>query len=246
MNEQKQEKYCSKCQATKPFSDFKNKKNSKDGKQCWCRSCEHINQKQYRHKKGINKRYKEDISVDVSGMKFEYIKVINRVTDIKGKTHLWNCICDCGRTKMVRSNHLINGKVTSCGCKMNRNGSECKLWDGYGEISGSYFSKIRSGALSREISFNITIEYIWNLFIKQNRKCALTGIDLDIGGHNNKINKTASLDRIDNNKGYEEGNVQWVHKDVNRMKREYLEEYFIEICKKITEHQNEKKLNGKI
>jgi hypothetical protein len=32
---------------------------------------------------------------------------------------------------------------------------------------------------------------------------------------------TASLDRIDNTKGYEEGNVWWVHKEANRLKNNY-------------------------
>lgn len=43
------------------------------------------------------------------------------------------------------------------------------------------------------------------------------------------------LDRIDSSKGYIEGNVQWVHKDVNMMKQNYSQKYFIEMCKKIYE-----------
>lgn len=46
---------------------------------------------------------------------------------------------------------------------------------------------------------------------------------------------TASLDRIQNDKGYIEGNVQWVHKDINRMKNIFEQNYFIDICKKIIE-----------
>ena len=54
----------------------------------------------------------------------------------------------------------------------------------------------------------------------------LTGLDLN--------DKDYSLDRIDSNNGYVEGNVQWVHKDVNMMKKDYNQEYFINICKLIT------------
>jgi hypothetical protein len=50
---------------------------------------------------------------------------------------------------------------------------------------------------------------------------------------------TASIDRIDSSKGYEEGNIQWVHKHVNFMKRTYSQDYFIDMCKKIAEHNKE-------
>ena len=42
---------------------------------------------------------------------------------------------------------------------------------------------------------------------------------------------TASLDRIDSSKGYIKGNVQWVHKEFNKMKLDLLDKEFIDICK---------------
>lgn len=50
-------------------------------------------------------------------------------------------------------------------------------------------------------------------------------------------NITASLDRIDSSKGYVEGNVQWVHKDVNYIKQDLEESYFKKLCKLITENE---------
>lgn len=47
------------------------------------------------------------------------------------------------------------------------------------------------------------------------------------------IETTASLDRIDNTKGYLEDNVQFVHKDINRMKWAHSQQYFIELCSKV-------------
>ena len=29
----------------------------------------------------------------------------------------WRCQCDCGNVKEVRSHHLMDGSVTSCGCR---------------------------------------------------------------------------------------------------------------------------------
>lgn len=42
------------------------------------------------------------------------------VTDLAGFTKFkqarWNCLCDCGRAKIVQSSNLRSGHVTSCGC----------------------------------------------------------------------------------------------------------------------------------
>ena len=92
----------------------------------------------------------------------------------------------------------------------------------------------REGKTKRDVPININPEYLWNLFIKQDRICILSGLDIRID--NTEKYNTASVDRIDNTKGYMEGNVQWVHKDINMMKRVYNQDYFIYLCKKITEN----------
>ena len=48
--------------------------------------------------------------------------------------------------------------------------------------------------------------------------------------------QTASVDRVDNTKGYVTTNIQWVHKDINYMKQEYPQDYFKQLCKLVTEH----------
>jgi hypothetical protein len=49
---------------------------------------------------------------------------------------------------------------------------------------------------------------------------------------------TASLDRIDSDKGYAEDNVQWVHKKINSMKQTMRDELFIEMCKRVAAHNS--------
>jgi hypothetical protein len=81
-----------------------------------------------------------------------------------------------------------------------------------------------------------------NLFLEQDQKCALSGILLEPWISNNKKQgrrMSASLDRIDSSKGYIVGNVQWVHKDINRLKWDLSQEKFIELCKLVAEY-NEK------
>jgi hypothetical protein len=73
------------------------------------------------------------------------------------------------------------------------------------------------------------------LWENQNGKCAYTGELLNFG--RSKVNGTASLDRIDSSLGYVEGNVQFVHKDVNIMKWDLSEKRFLDICEKITKNR---------
>lgn len=112
---------------------------------------------------------------------------------------------------------------------------------GFNLISGEYWSLIQNAAKKRGITFNLSIEQAWDAFLKQDGKCALTGIDLFFEGNTTRLNrkrvirKTASLDRIDSKLPYVIENIQWLHKDVNIMKNKYKQDYFIEICKKIAQ-----------
>ena len=83
-------------------------------------------------------------------------------------------------------------------------------WRGYGNISGNNWDVIRANAVRRGISFGITIECAWDLFVDQNGRCAITGLPLALHS-----GRTASLDRIDSALPYEKSNLRWVHKDIN-------------------------------
>ena len=116
-------------------------------------------------------------------------------------------------------------------------------WKGHEELSGTRWSSYQKGAEARGFVFTITIEYAWELFLQQDRKCALTGIPINFDMNLDNLRKyghqsgTASLDRIDSKKGYEVGNVQWVHKDVNKVKMDLPEEDFFRIVKQIYEYK---------
>lgn len=76
----------------------------------------------------------------------------------------------------------------------------------------------------KKYDFNLTEEYLKDLLNSQNNKCSYTGIE---------FSKTLkpSLDRIDSNKGYIKGNVQFILFEVNRMKTDLDEKRFLELCK---------------
>lgn len=140
----------------------------------------------------------------------------------------FRCQCDCGFTFNTTFRKLIGRKIEGC--------VKCSKGNYIEEISGSYWASIKCRRKKNQ-EFNITREYIWKLFLQQNRKCIHSGVELQFGGRKyNSKECTASLDRIDSSKGYTIGNVQWVHKWVNLMKQDMTDPEFINWCALITNH----------
>jgi len=154
--------------------------------------------------------------------------------------HFVLCKCDCGDLYECNLGALRRTKypIKSCGCEQYLSGKNHHAWNGCGEISGNRWDCIkrkRQRAKIKELPFSITIEYAWDLFLKQNRKCAMSGMEINFAA-TGKDKFTASLDRIDSNEGYVDGNVQWVHKDINWMKNTFSQQHFVDMCKKVADH----------
>ena len=186
-------------------------------------------------KKGISK-YTNIFEV---GQKFGKYTVIDSKITINREAQIL-CQCDCGVTNFVSCYTILNGKSKGClECNNTRKKDKNPTWRGFENISGKYYGRIKRGAEQRNIPFDVSIEYFNELLVKQNFKCNLSGLDISFS--HSKIDNyvaTASIDRIDSNNGYVVGNLQWIHKDVNLMKNHFKQNYFIEICEKISTNKN--------
>lgn len=167
--------------------------------------------------------------VDLTGLTFNKFKVLKKLEEkTKTRGSLWLCECECGNLKKLSSNALTSGNNTSCGC--NRYKIEVVK-----NIPLFFLNAIKQNAIKRNLIFNVSYDYLESIFTGF---CALSGLKIDFaknGYQKNKLYSTASLDRIDSNKGYIEGNVQWVNKDVNKMKSNKTDAEFINMCKIIAE-----------
>ena len=152
--------------------------------------------------------------------------------------------CSCGDDYIANGNTVRMGLTRRCGkcgrAVCAKPNSASQHWSGTGEISGFFWNRVVKRYGSRRIETTMGIDSAWKLFVAQKRKCAYTGLGLTFPKRSNNAgskieeNKgTASLDRIDSSRGYVEGNVQWVHKDINRMKLDYSHDYFLSLCSKI-------------
>lgn len=124
-------------------------------------------------------------------------------------------------------------------------GKDHHNWAGFEEIPMSHWSSIERSAKrrSRTIPFNITPGEAWDLFLEQNKRCALSGVEIYFSptGANRYSKTTASLDRIDSFKGYSKDNCQWVHKEINRMKLNMSEPDFVNWCERVCQYNKDKK-----
>ncbi len=172
---------------------------------------------------------------------------IGKATAVKkdrkvGKTTMWLFRCDCGAEFSAGPKSLTKKKneaaCVDCYVVPDRSrGSAARNWKGVGNLSHSFYRSYFNSAKQRGTTFNVTIEYLWELFESQRGECALSGISLRLGTSRGRMT-TASLDRIDNDVGYEPGNVQWVHKDLNFMKAAHTQERFVELCTAVAHFQN--------
>ena len=153
----------------------------------------------------------------------------------------WICKCNCGLIKSVSGISLRKNQSQSCVClhKELQCSRQRKRKSMYLEIPIYFFSNVVSCANKRNLKIEITIEDIYNQWIKQDKKCYFTG--LSIGFEDEKSEKgrykhTASLDRLDSNKDYTKENICLVHKDINALKTNFSVESFIKYCKLVAQN----------
>lgn len=209
----------------------------------------------------------------IIGEKFgNYTVISNEVFKIKDKNKdhyrgFFKVKCTtCNTEHLIRSDILKSSQATRCRACSNRekylNNVKNKIIDhkgystshkGTGDLTKTHLLHIKYGAMKRKIEWcenEMTTEILWELLKKQNFKCALSGLEINlskgknipiqINGNLNYDGWTASLDRIDSSKGYTLNNVWWVHRNINIMKNSYSVDYFLELCELIT-NKNKKK-----
>jgi len=172
--------------------------------------------------------------IDFSGREIGQLKVIEplEITHEGGKHVKWRCLCSCGNEHIAFSHHLsrsVSVRCTECSYKSRRSELELKqyIWNGY-----------KRSAKSRGIDFSVERELAFDLFLKQERRCALSGVSIkfaECAAEHVAGGTTASLDRIDSSLGYVAGNIQWLHKTINLMKNTMTVKEFRKWCRLVSE-----------
>ena len=138
----------------------------------------------------------------------------------------WGKFCSgCGTKQLyTRKNHAAQSYINDWKCK------KCNIKQRNNTHVGDkqrLFNQFYRSSKNRNIPWSISID---EMFEKYTGYCALTGWELNMSYKNT----TASLDRIENDKGYEPGNIQWVHTMLNMCKNKYNQSDFLIMCQAIS------------
>lgn len=130
-------------------------------------------------------------------------------TEKQGRKHF--CSLNCSSTHGMRIRDRTTIKYYDISQHAGSRWDEC-----------SPFRYMMNIAKRRKHEFDLSCEYLIDLWNAQNGRCAYTGIELKLrhnGNHKEDLEfHQASLDRIDSSKGYIEGNVQFVCVPINYAK----------------------------
>lgn len=220
----------------------------KNGKEKWICQCEcgrkitftqhyirRSNRKILQCKKCKPKRSYNSLPINIGDV-FGKLKVIEKLGCSKNNGNKYLCRCECGNTRITFAHALYNRtprKILNCSrfpCRKSPNNTTI------GDLTGSYWATVKCHAKKRNIKVILTQKQAWNLFLKQERKCALSKVDIKMETNFKSHDRTASLDRIDSSKDYTIDNVQWVHKEVNRIKNDLPNTKFLYWCKLISKN----------
>jgi len=95
------------------------------------------------------------------------------------------------------------------------------------------FHGIKDRCKKSGLESNISLDDLKQLWIKQEGKCAISGISMTYIFANGRTPTNVSVDRINSLKGYTQDNVQLVCMAVNQMKSDLTIDQLIFFCKQI-------------
>jgi hypothetical protein len=143
--------------------------------------------------------------IDVTGQRFGRLVVTALAGINKHGEARWSCTCDCGNASVVGGHKLRSGQTVSCGCFARSRASATKRKHGYhGSPTYASWLSMKGRCLRpTDPSYaeyggrGITVHAPW-----------IDSFELFLAEVGERPPGT-TLDRIDNDRGYEPGNVRW-------------------------------------
>lgn len=130
-------------------------------------------------------------------------------TESNGRPH-YLCQCSCGKQKVISHSHLRSGNTTSCGCKQYKSGTENPNYlHGFPKNHKTYKSWCKIKERCYNPNDTSYLEYgAKGIKMSETFKDNFLAFYAEVG-EPPKNSPDWSVDRIDNNLGYIEGNLRW-------------------------------------
>lgn len=104
-------------------------------------------------------------------------------------------------------------------------------------VAEKVFDGAKKRSYGRQIAFNLHREEALSVLRQQDHRCAVSGLRFQFARQENAVGGRSpyspSLDRIDNGKGYELGNVRWVLLAVNIALADWGDQQLVDIARAI-------------
>ena len=221
------EKFCGRCNETKPTYAFSKDSYRKDFLAAWCRECT-------KKIKKINKDTRIERQAIANDLADKGLKKCTVCCQIKKLEHF--------RVRKAKGNFVFVSYCIKCERQKNRE-YQSQIKDETSvanhERRIAYPEKVilygvRKRSKDRNLKFDLDQKFIDDLWVKQEGKCAISGISFECFYKKSSAGKRdplrPSLDRINNDLGYIKGNVRFVLWIVNLGISNYGEDLYKEVC----------------
>ena len=159
---------------------------------------------------------------NIIGQRFGKLIVVSYIGTNDNRQSIWLCRCDCGNEKEILRNSLTSGRTLSCGCyhKAKAHG----LLTTHGKCSEKIY---KTWITMKRRCFEPNFASYKNYGARVIEVCA-EWLDFETfykWSYENNYIEGLSIERKDNNKGYEPSNCEWItleaqHK--NRRNNHYI------------------------
>lgn len=179
---------------------------------------------------------------DLTGRRFGKLVVVRRLK-YRNKRWIWSCVCDCGGKISAASKNLQRGSRSDCGCL-----DEERRWklaasrrkpDGHA-LWVIVFGYYRSNARSKGHRMSLTEDQMRSLMQQNCHYCGEEPEPYSAPSKTRGEIKRHGIDRVDNEKGYEIGNVVSCCRRCNFMKSSYSYSDFVGAILKIAANLSSK------